>query len=175
MVNLVWGGGLLNRIYIPRTAFAVAAIGTGLVNMFLALIPLVVVMLVTKVPLTIALVFLPVSMLVLAAFALGVGLLISTFAVYFPDVSEMYQIVLSAWMFLTPVMYPESILTGVRGYILKHINPLYYLLRLYRIPVIEGRFPTWPDLWPGLVIAVVALVAGWLFFAKKSDEFSYRI
>ncbi len=32
MINLVWGGGLLNRIYIPRASFGLAAIGTGLVN-----------------------------------------------------------------------------------------------------------------------------------------------
>ena len=49
MVNLVWGGGLLNRIYVPRASFAVAAVGTGLVNLILALLPLVLVMLATGV------------------------------------------------------------------------------------------------------------------------------
>ncbi len=44
MNTLVWGGSLLKRIYIPRTIFAVAAIGNGLVNLGLALIPLVVIM-----------------------------------------------------------------------------------------------------------------------------------
>src|SRR5512138_3854116 len=39
MVNLVWGGGLLNRIYIPRTSFAIAAMGTGAVNLLITAIP----------------------------------------------------------------------------------------------------------------------------------------
>ncbi len=43
-------------------------------------------------------------------FTLGFGLIISTFAVYFPDVAEMYQIVLTAWLYLTPIIYPEEIL-----------------------------------------------------------------
>ena len=61
MVNLVWGGGLLNRIYFPRSSFAVAAMGTGLVNLFLSLVPLVVVMLVTGVQIKWTFLFIPVS------------------------------------------------------------------------------------------------------------------
>ncbi len=97
----------LNRIYIPRSSFALAAIGTGIVNMALATIPLLFVMVITKVPINISLVFLPVPVLLLAGFALGMGLLISALAVYFPDVVEMYQIVLTAWFYLTPIIYPE--------------------------------------------------------------------
>jgi len=74
MVNLVWGGGLLNRIYIPRASFALAAIGTGLVNLALALIPMLIVMLITRMPIHISLIFLPIPMLLLACFSLGVGL-----------------------------------------------------------------------------------------------------
>jgi ABC-type polysaccharide/polyol phosphate export permease len=102
MVNLVWGGGLLNRIYIPRSSFSLAAIGTGLVNITLSTIPLVLVMLITQVPIRPSILFLPVPVILLACFALGVGLLISTIAVYFPDVSEMYQIILIGWLYLTP-------------------------------------------------------------------------
>src|SRR5512135_3678741 len=81
MVNLVWGGGLLNRIYIPRTAFAVAAMGTGLVNIGLSMVPLIGVMLVTGLKLHWSILFAPISVLIIAGFALGVGLLLSTLAV----------------------------------------------------------------------------------------------
>jgi ABC-2 type transport system permease protein len=175
MVNLVWGGGLLNRIYIPRAAFALAAVGTGLVNLGLSAIPLVLVTLLTGVPLTPAVVFLPVSMLVLAAFALGVGLLISTLAVYFPDVAEMYQIALTAWMYLTPIIYPEEVLPEVYRFWITSFNPMYYLVRLYRLPVYDGRFPTMAEFLPAALIAGVMLAAGWWVFSQKSDEFSYRI
>ena len=36
----VWGGDFFQRIYSPRSTFAIAAIGTGLVNLLLSLIPL---------------------------------------------------------------------------------------------------------------------------------------
>ncbi len=175
MVNLVWGGGLLNRIYIPRTSFAIAAIITGLFNLVLSLITLLLVMIVIGLPVRISILFLPYPMVLLAAFSLGVGLLISTLAVYFPDVSEMYQILMMAWMYLTPIFYPESILPKTYGPLLIKLNPIYYLLRLFRACIYEGRFPAPAEIWPATIIALVVMVAGWYLFSKKSDEFAYRI
>ena len=175
MVNLVWGGGLLNRIYIPSASFALAAVGTGLINIILATIPLLLVMFFTGVPLGISLVYLPVPLLVLGCFSLGIGLLISTLAVYFPDVAEMYQIALTAWMYLTPIIYPEEVLPATYRFWITRVNPMYYLVKLYRIPVYEGRFPTLIELLPALGIALLSLALGWWIFSRKSDEFSYRI
>ncbi len=175
MVNLVWGGGLLHRIYLPRTSFAVAAIGTGLVNIGLSMVPLLIVMLVTGVPFHWALFFTPISVLILAAFALGVGLLISTWAVYFPDIAEMYQIVVTAWMFLTPVMYPETILPEAYRSYITILNPMYHLVKLFRIPIYYGRLPSLPELLVPLGIALVVLALGWTVFTLKSDEFAYRV
>jgi ABC-type polysaccharide/polyol phosphate export permease len=175
MVNLVWGGGLLNRIYIPRTSFAISAIGTGLVNIALSILPLFLVMVFTGVPLRPSLFFLPIPILLLAFFSLGLGLLISTFAVYFPDVAEMYQIFVTAWMYLTPIIYPEEILPEAARIWIARLNPMFYLIKLYRLPIIEGRLPTMEEMfWPTLV-SVVMLVVGWWFFCVKSDEFAYRI
>jgi ABC-type polysaccharide/polyol phosphate export permease len=114
-------------------------------------------------------------MLLLACFSLGMGLIISTAAVYFPDVAEMYQIVLAAWMFLTPVMYPPEVLPAAYRFWILHLNPMYYLVQLYRIPVYYGRFPTWAELIPAILVSAVALVFGWWFFSNKADEFAYRI
>lgn len=175
MVNLVWGGGLLKRIYIPRASFALAAMGTGLVNIALATLPLLVVMLLTGVTVRATILFLPIPLLLLTAFALGMGLLISTIAVYFPDVAEMYQIVLTAWMYLTPIIYPEEVLPESYRFLITHLNPMYYLVKLFRLPLLDGRLPTWGELAPIAIIAAVVLGAGWWLFSKKSDEFAYRI
>jgi ABC-2 type transport system permease protein len=175
MVNLVWGGSLLNRIYIPRTSFSIAAMGTGLVNIGLSMLPLIGVMLVTGLSLHWSLFFVPISVLILAGFALGVGLLLSTLAVYFPDIAEMYQIVLTAWMFLTPVMYPETILPAAYRSYITMLNPMYHMVKLFRIPVYYGRLPTLVELLIPLGISLIVMTIGWLVFTKKSDEFAYRI
>jgi homopolymeric O-antigen transport system permease protein len=174
MSGLVWGGSLIQRIYIPRTSFGVSAIGTALVNLLLSLVPLLLVMLVTRTPINLAIFFLPISIISLACFALGIGLILSTMAVYFPDVAEMYQIILLAWFYLTPIIYPEEILPANLHWILK-LNPMYYLINLFRLPLLYGRIPTFEEFLPAALCGIGALIFGWIFFTSKSDEFAYRI
>lgn len=175
MSGLVWGGSLLQRIYLPRTIFGVSAIGTGLVNLTLSIVPLVLVMLFTSTPIRLSIVFLPISILVLACFALGFGLIISTIAVYFPDVAEMYQIILTAWMYLTPIIYPEEIIPKTLLSLIQHFNPMYSIIRLFRMPIYFGRFPTLEEFLPAFLWSSGILIVGWFFFTAKSDEFAYRI
>ena len=175
MVNLIWGGGLLHRVYVPRTSFALAAVLTGLVNSLLSMLPLLLVMVISNVPLSPTILLFPIPLLLLAFFSLGVGLMISTFAVYFPDVSEMYAIVVLAWMYISPVIIPESALPVEYSFWITRLNPMYYLVTLFRVYVYNGRMATLEEFLPALLIAVGTLVIGWIIFTRKASEFSYRI
>lgn len=174
MGSLVWGGGLLKRIYVPRTIFAVASIGNGLVNLGLSLIPLIIIILLTGHPFHLAWWFVPFAVLLLAMFALGVALFMSTLAVFFTDVVDMYQVLLQAWFFLTPIMYPTDILPAQYVWYL-HLNPLYNLLESFRVPIYQGFIPGHNTLLAAAASAVVALLVGWWVFTRKADEFAYRI
>jgi ABC-2 type transport system permease protein len=174
MSGLVWGGSLIQRIYIPRTSFGISAISTALVNLVLSIIPLILVMFVTHTAIHLTIIFLPISILLLACFALGVGLILSTMAVYFPDVAEMYQIILLAWMYLCPIIYPAEIIPA-NLHLIFDLNPMYYLIRIFRIPLMDGRIPTFEEILPAAICGIGALVIGWIFFTAKSDEFAYRI
>lgn len=172
--GLVWGGSLLKRIYIPSTAFGVSAIGTALVNLIISIVPLVIVMLVDRAPFYWSLLFLPVSIVILTAFTLGFGLFISSLAVFFPDVGEMYQVLLTAWMYLTPIIYPETLISPNLLPFFK-INPMYWMVKMFRLPIFEGRIPNWQELLPAFAWAVGMLVLGWIYFTSKSEEYAYRV
>ncbi len=173
--HLVWGGSLLRRIYVPRTVFAVSAIGTGLVNLALAVIPLVIVMFVTGISLQPTIVFLPIPILFMTFFSLGVGLLVSSVAVFFADVAEMYQIVLTAWMYLTPIIYPESILPPEYRIWIARLNPMYHLVRLFRMPVYDGVVPPISEVLISGGVSLAILILGWIIFTRRADEFAYRV
>jgi len=175
MVNLVWGEGLLKRIYMPRTSFALSAIGTGIVNTVLAIIPMMLVMLVLKVPIKISILFTPIPLLLLALFSLGFGLILSALAVYFPDVAEMYQIILTAWMYLTPIIYPEEILPENIHFLISTFNPMYGLVKLFRIPIFYGRLPELNEFLFPAIIAIGVFIIGWFIFSYRSDEFAYKL
>jgi len=172
--QLVWGGALLHRIYLPKSVFAVSSAGTGLVNLLLSLIPLGVVMALTGAPLRPAILELPFAILLLAMFSLGVSLMVSRLGVYYVDVLDMYSIVLTMWMYLTPIFYPVSILPETFQQVLK-LNPMYYLVEIFRAPVYAGvgaPLATWAV---AAVMAVGALIVGWWVFTQQADEYAYRV
>ena len=175
MRQLVWGGSLIQRIYIPKTIFAISAIGTGLVNLLLSLAPLAFVMVVSGLALPVTGLFLPVSILLLAAFALGVGLAVSIIAVHFPDVAEMYEIVLTAWMYLTPIIYPEETIPESFRWWLFNLNPVYHLIKLFRLPLYDAVWPSLSNIGVAVVVAGLALIVGWAVFTRKADELAYRV
>ncbi len=174
MNQTVWGGSLFHRIYLPRTSFVVAAVATGLVNLLLSVAPLLLIMLLIGLPLRWTVAFLPISMMLLAVFALGVSLLFSAWAIYFPDLIEMYQVGLVAWMYLTPVLYPVDIIPETYRFWFFHLNPMYYLVEIFRQPVYAGTLPSLPMLAAGTGIALLTLAAGWTIFCLRADEFTYR-
>jgi ABC-2 type transport system permease protein len=174
MSNLIWGGDLLKRIYIPRTVFAVSSIGTGLVNLSLSFVPLLVVMLMSGLSLKLPALLLPIPTLFLAMFSLGMGLLLSSIAIHFVDVAQMYQIILTAWMYISPVIYTEEMLPQQYVWIV-HLNPMYYMINLFRAPIYDARVPDVNEFAISGVIAIVTLVVGWIIFSQKADEFAYRV
>ena len=169
----VWGGTLLRRIYVPHTAFSISSIGTGVVNLLLSLIPLFIIMLIIRRPITWAVLFIPIPIILLTAFSLGVGLLLSSIAVRFPDISEMYQILIQAWMYLTPIMYPSDILPDAWRHVLLYFNPMYYLILMFRVPIYDGVLPSLPLCLIGTGIALFTLAIGWIYFSHQADKFAY--
>jgi ABC-type polysaccharide/polyol phosphate export permease len=174
MDKLIWGGGILKRIYIPRTIFSVSEVGTGLVNLFLALIPLAFIMLVMGHPFRPALLFLPVSILIISLFTLGVALLFSTLAVFFVDVVEMYKVLLSVWFYLTPIIYPVEIIPKK---FLKYLNfnPMNSLIELFRAPIYLGILPELNTIITASILGVASSLVGWVVFTRKVDELAFRI
>jgi ABC-2 type transport system permease protein len=172
---MLWGSSFFQKIYLPRTSFVVSTIGTGIVNTLLAMIPLVLIFLITKVPLTTTIFFLPFTMFLLAAFSLGVSLIISAFVAFFPDIAEMYPVFLTAWIYLTPIIIPEEVLAKILNGWLLRINPLYPLIKVFRLVIYDGKAPTLAEWGVAAGIALGTLLIGWIFFTQKSKSFAYYV
>ena len=174
MVDLVWSGGLIGRVFVPKAAFAVAAIGTGLVNLVLALGAYMLIALILGARIHASVLFLPVPILITSLFALGVGLALSSVAIYFADVMPMYEVLLTAWLYLTPVIYPLDLVPeGVKVFL--YLNPLYYLVDAFRTPLLDGRLPELSTIVVGFAIACLSLLLGWWVFTRKAREYAYNV
>ncbi len=173
MRSLVWGSSLLKKVYVPAATYPLSSVGTALVNLTMSLAPVLLIMLVLGQRLSWSLLFLPVAMVLLACFSLGVGLIMSTVAVRYTDVVEMWGVLVRALFYLTPVMYPEDILPE-RFVWLVRANPLYHLLACWRDPIYAGVLPSAESLAVSSAGALIAVVAGWWIFVKNQHEFALR-
>ena len=174
MTSVLRSASLIKKIYVPKAIFVLATVISGLVNLAFATIPLLVIMIVTQQRVGLSLLFLPVPVALTALFTLGLSLLLSAVAVFFYDVIEMYQVLLTAWMYLTPIFYPLEIVPSPYR-VLIQLNPMYHLVECFRAPVYDGVLPSAAHLAYGGLAAVVAMIIGWWFFSRSADRFAYYV
>jgi ABC-type polysaccharide/polyol phosphate export permease len=174
MQNMLLSGNLLNRIYVPKSVFAVSAVGAGLVNLGLSLIPLFLISLILGVKIGPQILVMPFAVILLALFALGFSLILQTAAVYFADVLPVYEVILSIWFYATPIIYPRDMIP-YQVALLFQLNPLYHLVRVFRAPLFEGIIPG-VDIWAAAIIStLVVFLVGAFVFTAKSHEYAYRV
>jgi ABC-type polysaccharide/polyol phosphate export permease len=170
MASLSWNGALMKRVRVPKTIFAVTSTMSGLINLGLSIVPLLLIMLFSRAPITAAMLFLPVSFLILGVMTLGVALGLSALSVFFTDVREMYGVAIQALMYLTPIMYPISIVPlKYRGLVMA--NPMMYMMELFRSPIYYGELPSLEALVITSLVALLALLVGWRIFRRFANDF----
>jgi ABC-2 type transport system permease protein len=174
MNSLRANAGILQKLPVPKAVFPVATVLSGVVNLCLALVPLLVILIATGQPLEPALLFLPVSIILAAMFTLGAGLLLSPLAVFFSDVVELVGVMLMLLMYLTPIFYPMSIVPA-RFHWLVRFNPVRSVLEVFRDPIYYGKIPPLPHVAVTLVIALLALLIGAYAFRKSSDRIPFYV
>jgi len=174
MTSLAWNGGMMKKVRVPKSIFAISTTLSGLVNLCLAYVPLFVIMIYQGAPIRITVLFLPVAFLIIGAFTLGVSFFLSAMAVYFEDVTHMYQVATLGLMYITPIIYPISIIPDSYLWVIR-INPLTHLFKLARDPVYLGQLPAGHVIQASIASAVIALVVGWFVFHRMSRNFYHYL
>ena len=135
---------------------------------FLVIIPVLVVT--HRIPDPLAVLSLPVVMLSGYTLALGFAMCMSAVTVYLRDMEYVLGILVMAWQFLTPVMYPvEQVPKEVQW--LFAVNPMRYMIEAYRDILYYGKPPGKGTLPVIAVIGIVALLAGWMLFLRLQRHF----
>jgi len=164
---------IAKRIYIPRSVFVASAVGVGLVNLALSIVPLLIILVVTRFPIYTTWAFLPVAIVIETLFSAGVGLWLFTFASRFSDIREMYLVLVQTWFFLTPIVYHPAIVPAKFRFAL-WLNPLYYLVQTFRKPVYDGILPSLALVGVSLGLSLVVFVTGWIYFANRAERFAFH-
>lgn len=170
MASILVNGSLIRKVYIPKYIFPISRVLSSFVTMGFSLVSILMVMLVTRVPFTWKLLLLPIPLVFLLLFCMGVGMALAAFAVYFRDVMHLYTVVVMAWMYLTPIFYPVSALPE-RIALLLQLNPMYHYVTFFREVVLYGTIPG-GAVWLGTIaFGLLAFVIGLLIFRKLQRNF----
>ncbi|HEX7774740.1 MAG TPA: ABC transporter permease, partial [Pyrinomonadaceae bacterium] len=140
-------------------------------NQLFATIALLIATIVVQQRLNLTVVWLPVLLLPQLLFALGAAWLIASLGVFLRDITQGVMLLLMAWMYLTPIIYPESIVPErFRAFI--NINPFTPLVRSYRRIFLESSAPDWPGLAYFTAFALLVFLFGYWWFARTRKSFA---
>ncbi len=174
MSSVVANFSLINKVYMPKWIFPLSKCLFAGINFLLTLIPLYAVIILTGTEITWLHVFLPYAVVCLFMFTLGVGLILSTIAVFLRDIYYIYGVVIMFMMYLTPIMYDINILDSWMVPILK-FNPMYNFINFSRMIIIYRQIPSL-DSWAACFISgFVILVLGVVLFKRKQNKFIYYV
>jgi len=170
MVSIRSSASLLKKVYIPKYMFPLSKVLSTFVTFLISMIVLLIVMLVTRVDFTLNIIFAILPLFYILLFTIGCGLIISTLAVFFRDVEHLYDVILLAWMYFTPLFYPAEIVPRKYQFLLK-INPLYYIITIFREAILYGKMPSLGYNIICLSFSLLTFLLGLIVFYRKQDKF----
>ena len=161
---------IVTKVYVPKYIYPVTRVLSSGINMLFSLVPLLLVILLTRTALTPAILLLLFALACLLCFCTGMVLVLSASMVFFRDTQFLWNVLSMIWMYATPIFYPESIIPD-RFLIVYKFNPLYHFIRFARTVIMDGVSPEPKAYLICLVFAVGSLILGGLIFRKAQDKF----
>lgn len=175
MNSIVSNAALLKKIYVPKYIFTLSKVTSSFVNFLFSLGALLIVMLVTHTRITPYFFLIAIPIIELYAFCLGLGMFLAAGNVFFRDISNIWNVVTLAWMYMTPIFYSIDSMSSKMRYWIPKLNPMYIYITQLRDFVIKGHM-TWTVLiWRGAFVSAVMLAIGLLVFGKVKDKFILHI
>lgn len=169
--SITGNGPLLKKVYVPKYVFTLSKVTSSLVNLVFSLGAMIIVFIITRVQFSWAMLFFPVVLMEVYIFSLGLGLFLAEASVFFRDIQYIYNVLTTAWMYLTPIFYPLEQLPETVQKAIKIFNPMYQYINQFRTISLHQTLPNVQDVAYGFVVAFIFLFIGSWAFIRKQDDF----
>lgn len=167
-LSLVNNVPLLNKLYCPREVFPLAAIVDAAADMIVAALVLLVLFPIVGYAPRAQVFYVPLLLLVMFTFTLGVTIAVSAIVVFMRDLRLVLPLVIQLGLFVTPVVYGAGSITRSTGGLIAYsiVNPLVPVIDGLRRTVLFGQAPAWPSLAAGAASSLLILVGGFALFKR---------
>ncbi len=180
--SIVGRGDLIRKISIPRWIIIISSSLSAVINLALNLIVITVFLIINHVSLGSSAIMTPLLFLEVYIFALGLSFFLSAAFVKFRDLSYIWEVILQAGFYLTPILYPLSRITNISFQKLIIINPMAQTIQSARYILVTKQTTTSRDLYQGdwrhyipYMIVVIVFIIGVMYFRKSSKYFAENI
>lgn len=180
--SIVGRGDLIRKIRIPRWIIVVSASVSALINLGLNMIVVFIFLILNKVDLLQTSLWLPLILLEIYILGLGISLFLAAFFVKYRDVSHIWEVIMQGAFYVTPILYPLTLITNIDYQKLLLLNPMaqtiqdarYAMVTHETITITQVFSSEWSRLIP-LAISLLCLVGGALYFRKESKHFAENL
>ena len=169
--TIVAHANLVKRVVFPLETLPVSLTLAAAANQMFGTLVLVVAAVILRRELHPTLIYLPVILVPQLIATFGAAWLVASLGVFVRDIVQGIVLVLMAWMYLTPIVYPESLVPAAYRSAI-NLNPFTPLVRNYRRVVLDGISPDWQGLAYFLAFALVVFVGGYWWFARTRKNFA---
>ena len=169
--TIVSHANLVKRVVFPLETLPISLSLAAIANQLFGTAALIVAALLLRREIHLTILFLPVLLVPQLIATLGAAWLLASLGVFVRDIVQGVTLVLMAWMYLTPIIYPESLVPD-RYRSLVNLNPFTPLVRNYRRIILEGNLPDWPGLAYFTAFAIASFVFGYWWFARTRKNFA---
>jgi ABC-2 type transport system permease protein len=180
--SIVGRGDLIRKIRIPRWIIVLSSSISALINLALNLVVVVVFMFINKVDFMQTALLIPLILFEVYILALGLSLFLSAAFVKYRDISYIWEVVLQAGFYITPILYPLALITNLSFQKLIMINPMAQAIQDARYAVVTHDSRTVYQVFDGgwykfipFIIVVVIFIIGLSYFRKESKYFAENI
>lgn len=169
--SLVANAALVGKVYFPRLISPISGTLSPLVDLAIALVVLVAMMVWYEIPLGPSLLLLPLIACCATVAAIAFGSWLAALNVEYRDIGLAIPFLIQIWLFLTPVVYPSSLVAG-RFEFVYGLNPMHGIVQAFRWAIIQkGAFPG-IDLLVSMAIVTGFLVGGLIYFRRVERRFA---
>jgi lipopolysaccharide transport system permease protein len=169
---IVSNANMIKKIYFPRHIIPIAYALSGATNLLFGFCIVIPSLLIFGIGISSNIFYLPCIILLEMALVTGLLLLMSSITVHFRDLQHITSILMMVWVYVTPVLYPVSVLPEKYSKIIMIANPMAPIVVAYRNILFDKTPPDAEWLLISVVETMVIIIIGSLTFQKLQKRFA---
>jgi len=170
-ISIVGNADLIKKVYFPRLVIPISAVLAGVIDFVLAFIVLIGLMLFYGIVPTWKIIFMPLFLFLALITALGISLWLSAINAQFRDVRYAVPYLIQAWMFVTPIAYPSSLLNEPWKTIYG-INPMAGVIEGFRWALLNANTAPESTIIVSTLVAIITFLGGAIYFRRLEALFA---